>query len=662
MPNINLPDDQLAPDTYTGEGFAPPADDFVICRDQDGNIRAHYSQLNWDVTPYHSRGKPLTLYLTRWQGKLTGDSLTSKIQSQIHWIMFLVMWKRPGKPLAVVVLPRYLSVLNELAKIAYAKNKEIFHLLENPIFISQYISTASPNKTKGLSALLRILYELGPLKTGIAISSRTTIEEVAALVNSRQKDDLQTPPIPTRIYSEFLRRLLFELHRFEKVSPAILALCAQYCAPRYKRQDIKEKYAISKTNSLSLNLAAYTRSDEEHEHVMEYLASTGKQLTSTDLGKVLNEVQYLCALTILAYSGMRTDEARCLPYDCIEDFYYNGRKHYLLCGVISKNSPGSGRPQKWVTSHAAIYAIGLARKVADVIYEYLNGPLGHHSTSAINLTRPLFVSTGYLPIIRAWPEDWENSYAPKQINAYDGSDVVQRLCLTVTAEDVEELRRIDPEGPWMAKIVVGQMWPFGQHQLRRSLALYACRSGLVSLPSLRRQLGHITLELSAMYSAGSEVAVNLLAGDKKHFGVEYQATLPESEALAYILNVLESDERLYGSHGTYVELKLRTGAPVSKRTRDETKRQVKKGVLAYHETPLGGCTNIEPCADPLMKSVSSCIGCNRGSVIKLSKLESAITSQQGIVDSLNPSSVEARTETQELEELRRAHQRLMNSP
>ncbi|MDZ7921694.1 hypothetical protein [Rhodoferax sp.] len=127
------------------------------------------------------------------------------------------------------------------------------------------------------------------------------------------------------------------------------------------------------------------------------------------------------------------------------------------------------------------------------------------------------------------------------------------------------------------------------HQLRRSLALYAQRSGLVSLPSLRRQLQHITDEMSRYYAKGSSFAKNFIGDDKEHFGLEWQETHSESAALSYVLNVLLSDDILFGGHANWVEHRLKGLDGSVMIDRAATLRRFKKGELAYRETLIGGC-------------------------------------------------------------------------
>lgn len=74
-------------------------------------------------------------------------------------------------------------------------------------------------------------------------------------------------------------------------------------------------------------------------------------------------------------------------------------------------------------------------------------------------------------------------------------------------------------------------------------AVYAQRSGLVSLASLRRQLQHITDEMSRYYARGSAYARNIIGNDKHHFGFEWQDTQSTSSALSYMLNPRFSIER-----------------------------------------------------------------------------------------------------------------------
>jgi hypothetical protein len=76
----------------------------------------------------------------------------------------------------------------------------------------------------------------------------------------------------------------------------------------------------------------------------------------------------------------------------------------------------------------------------------------------------------------------------------------------ITKEDYKELIETDEEKDWASidKFQIGQPWPLTTHQWRRSIAFYAANSGLVSMPSLRRQFKHLSLAMSRYYAKGFE--------------------------------------------------------------------------------------------------------------------------------------------------------------
>ncbi|MGK5071042.1 hypothetical protein ACQ4WR_26950, partial [Janthinobacterium sp. RT4P48] len=128
----------------------------------------------------------------------------------------------------------------------------------------------------------------------------------------------------------------------------------------------------------------------------------------------------------------------------------------------------------------------------------------------------------------------------------------------------------------------------------------AQRSGLVSLPSLKRQLQHITLHMSQYYAKGSGFATNFIGighgHGERHFGEEWQEAQPVSQFLAYASNVLLEDPgNLYGGHTHWLRMRLRSRDGLMLEDRATTLRRFQKGELAYKVTPVGGCANPGPC-------------------------------------------------------------------
>ena len=132
---------------------------------------------------------------------------------------------------------------------------------------------------------------------------------------------------------------------------------------------------------------------------------------------------------------------------------------------------------------------------------------------------------------------------------------------------------------------------------------------------------------------------------------------PEADAIAYIYDVLQSTEQLYGAHGKFVEhyTKKSPQDVLLKQDRDDLIKQFKNGEIAYKETPLGACTTITPCDKMAFRNITACISCDRA-VIKPSKLERVIKRQSVFVkelEQMDSNSVEYRTEMSELKALKR---------
>ena len=191
--------------------------------------------------------------------------------------------------------------------------------------------------------------------------------------------------------------------------------------------------------------------------------------------------------------------------------------------------------------------------------------------------------------------------------------------------------------------------------MRRSLALYANASGLVRLSSLRRQLQHITREMSQYYGRGCAFAKNYLAEDpkgyRKHIVVEWQDGEQEAQYLAFVHDVLKSDEPLYGSAGSYYERQKKRGEVVSP---DELKKQIKMGRLSYRSGPLGGCTNPDVCKSSkglrLIDVTCATEGCKH-LVGKHSKIVETMRLQRAAMNHLDPNSITYQIEKEDMDAL-----------
>jgi hypothetical protein len=225
---------------------------------------------------------------------------------------------------------------------------------------------------------------------------------------------------------------------------------------------------------------------------------------------------------------------------------------------------------------------------------------------------------------------------------------------------VHLLNRLELERGWERdRIEVGARWPLAMHQLRRSLSVYAHRSGMVSLPALKAQLQHITDEMRSYYADGWSRAVNLVF-DKEHFSQEWNAAKTESTyfGLTGALRIaFDEGDELLGLGAQRME------QIVSGRSCQQTLALIKSGTIAYRETVLGACVSTEECKTiPLAPINFECVESNCANlVVRSNRLDLVIRSQESVVAQLDcdeKGSVAQRLEAEHLKRMLLARDRL----
>lgn len=644
---LDIPAGSPAPDQFVlGSGLVPP-DNFVVSRHQDGTPASVFSDWTWCLSAYHPEGRTSNLHFTK-RGKPATAPVRVALLREVRQLMFVLMWLRDGPALAVASLQNYLSCLLALADFAEARRVPLAALLENHEALLAFARNQG-RQAETLASLLSMLGQMGESQSGFIVPGRKTIEALLPLARGHRENNKQHPPMPTRVYSEVLSRLRQELSEWEAVAPAVLDVayrCATNC--RLGRKVDKQR-ALAKEMGIPHEVLP-TFKEVAAGDCLAFLERRGASLDTKGVSRVIHEAQMAAKLTIQAYTGMREDEATSLPYHCTEVTKSGGKQHYLVHGRTTKFNNGLAKRTRWVTNAEGFRAIQVAQGIADAIYRVLG--VAPEAETSRRTENPLFVSVAHLELTGSKLQTKPGQIMPGDTLLGELPELRARLQPLIEEADLVELERIDLHRAWRAepKFQVGMPWRLTSHQFRRSLALYAQRSGLVSLPSLRRQLQHLTNEMSRYYANGSAYAKDFIGDDSTHFAREWQNTQAESSALSYILNVLMSDEVLIGGHANWVAHRGPEVADMVAADRELTIRRFKKGELAYKETLLGGCTKVGNCDQPALNWLETdCLGKGcRNMVCSLPKLERVIAAQKRMVDALDPSTVEFRSEQADL--------------
>ena len=642
--SFEISKNKTSPDKFASSNSARPPSDFVVSRLQDGSVASRYGDFIWDISAYSSRGKRSKLAFTFWGSGLPSTNQL-EVCDELRWLMFLLIWKRQGDSLSTGTLQNYCGLLRALGVYADKHGIYVFEVFGQPGLLGSFLVRQGVNSLKLFLSLYQALFSMGEEGIGFSLLSKKELEEWVDRKRLLSSECRQTTPMPSRIYSTLISLLMRELSKYEEVLGPISDLATDCIDNPLLGMYSTNQREKAKRNGLeydsSISYSSYSELLDQYG-LDVYFEANEILKSRTGMIGLLGNLQMVCKVIILIYSGMRRDEVDYLPYSCLKEIRSGSKIHYRLIGTTTKLNNGHLRKTRWITSREGAAAVRAAKKIADLIYYKLGVSTPEKSDG------PLFVSLNYL---RRDAFNITNGIrASASRNIMDFS-VFQNL--VIQEEDLIELEQIDPYRAWRreSEYKVGMPWRFKSHQFRRSLALYASRSGLVSLPSLRRQLQHITEEMSRYYSSGSASAKNIIRNDSTHFGWEYQSTQPRSQALAYMANVLLSDERLFGAHGAWIENNIRRKqGGLTSEEREKTIKDFEKGLVAYKETNLGGCTEILPCNNKAMRSITACLECSR-SVIKESNLDRLIASQEAMVRKLNPNSMEERTERGYLNDL-----------
>ena len=627
-PHANLKNSPF--DEQTVARTIPPAD-FIVSKNNDGTSLSQYGDDLWDRTPYDSDGVRSILSFKFWKdGGITEQR--SQLMGETKWILYLLLFERTGAHLSNGSLKNYMKPLKAMARFCDARRIRIQDVFSKHFIMLEFLAEQD-QLAKLAASLVRFLGSLGPNTVGYEVANKKALAQLQQRAADWAGRGKQHPPIPTRIYSEILSILSREIDAFQNVEAKLFPLLEECLTNpligRAPANQWRKRGLVGGRRSASLSTFSQLLQEYDLERFWD---ERGYSKDIRGLSVSVLEMSIAASLQIQAYTGMRANEVASLPYECFEETAHadGDSTHFIINGRIRKIAGGQSKLVRWVTSESGRIAIRLAQRLATVLFRAKESAANSSNTGTV--PSHLFSSAGLLGAKKT------GNIADLKTHRFKSLE--ERLP-TITEEDLLELEQIDPHRAWRfeEKFKIGQRWSFSSHQLRRSLALYAQRSGLVSLPTLKRQLHHVTAEMSAYYGRGSAFAKQFIQNKdgKKHFGFEWQDAQPASQYLSYAINVLLPDDaELFGVHPQWIRHRLTDDEGIVRFDRAATLARFKKGELAYRETLLGGCVKVGECnRNPLDLLHVECITTHcKNMVGHRKKLERVVTAQSRLVDRL----------------------------
>lgn len=207
------------------------------------------------------------------------------------------------------------------------------------------------------------------------------------------------------------------------------------------------------------------------------------------------------------FTGMRKTEILNLGQNCLQQKIIEDREVYVLNGYTSKTSSTGVRKATWITSKTIFPIIDTLKGLHSIIKNICDH-YGLYQNIAIH-EYPLFP---HIPIQKIEAQGFHSQYKHPPTLLYSIDNTFDLLKgIDIRQDDINELERFNPLIDWSEeyKIEVGEKWKFRPHQFRRSLVVYAIRSGMIQLAVLKKQLQHLTVDMTAYYGNSSATASNL---------------------------------------------------------------------------------------------------------------------------------------------------------
>lgn len=641
--SLNWPDLPLELLTDQIERILMPGIDpeTVTARNIAGEVVSRFGDDTWDYRAYGQRSP--FYFATWWDESKRGpmDKLARILTDEIK----LIQWLQQNNSTAngsrsrgQATALQSVSSLKGIAKIAHglgitlheAEHSAKFQVALKTSIAAAEVGFKAHNTLSGIFADLAHFQSASNIDCAVPrLVPEDALHDVQALLKrlkyKKQEKREQTPLIPTRLFAMFITRALEQLKALEPHLPKFEAFIKAIYADPYLLTDgyndwrnnivrIKRLYPNRTFPGYSTAKSGLVSSAEtQRRYGLRELFVAHDIDSIRNMQKFISHHQVLCVMLIHAFSGMRYSEVEVMPYEPVihQSAKGFGDLPVLVSHLKKFEKANYSRALTWATSKEGVYAVEIAQQLARLNW-FRNRPANEPLPDNV----PLWIPA------RLDRQNTHGHYATPIAGLWDAAEwkeAVQSCGLVIEKDDIDELVIFDAFRNWdeNPSFSVGNLWPLTSHQFRRSVAVYASRSGMVSLPSLKTQYKHLSATMTAYYGENSSYAQSFLIddnGDPIDNTSILSAFRDEKQFNASLLlheRVIQASDRLKGPKGTEIQLaKERSKLPKMLSSRAETEKAIRQGRLSFKETPVGGCVLKGVCPsfgiDVVLPCTSSC--------------------------------------------------------
>ncbi|MFS0828049.1 integrase [Pseudomonas phoenicis] len=599
-------------EAYLGMPVSEINGNTIISRDDQGYILSLLSDTKWhtpQLSNHHIKSSAVCFAKFHAHTEVEIESLN--LAKTIICTQIFRPSKRTGSFPSHDSVMANLGMLRKLYSFAKQKRLSLSDLFDDPIEMGEYIRHI--DSRINLRLLQTLLNKL--LEDSIHSVSPLAIRLLEQLIKESEDESEQHPVIPGRILFQKISNYNSLLEEYKSYANKIRELNLRVAAnPFYGRMK-----KIS-SDPLRPNVPFHQAIDECG---LTQLSEKYGFNQLSNIGNYLNRCYYAAKMLIHVFTAMRESEAYLLKESCVKKV---SADTYTVHGLTLKLTK-EPRPAQWVTSADILFPYKMAMKITKLIKEFMPN---HIATN-----KYLFLSVSYLPTSNQYNKSSKSTkLVQASLNPLNFEPSFPAS--VITAEDYNELLMLDPLREWHSKeeFQPGQHWNLTTHQFRRSMAVYAAQSGLVSLPSLKRMLQHTLLQMSLYYTKGFATAKFLFEDVNPEIARYFKEQAIPAESSLFLKDVIMEEATIHGAAGTFYERNVKESFLGNIATNfAETLKKVKQGLLSYKETILGGCFKVGECKERAHHNFVSCIDCS-SACIKEKKLDQTILIQIKIIESI----------------------------
>lgn len=596
-----------------------PDESTIVTYTENNTPLSFFTDDIWDFSKYISSYTQTTIINFSIE-----DKLSDKSKFYLKLCLYFYIYQGVNNTSALsfrTIIGKY-RMLRRLALLCEEFNSDFANIENNRFCLNAIIDSISFDTKANIGKNLNIFelvnktgyfYEI----EGFGFSKESL--NIVRTIESKAIDSIkQTPLIPTKILADFMQKTTDFFDEFQLIKNQLLEFFSN-----------ERFYRRAASGGISVPFKQLKIPDELRAYFKKYSLTTRSHIISHFL-----YIQSLGSAYISCFSGMRKNELSSLPYNCLEVIENNidEKKIYILNGYTNKLTKIGIKSCSWVTSKQVLPVLDTLQTIAKIHKIVIDIGYIKAECKDIPLEKypllPIFNQqnheVGVHPLYKF----------PTLVTATLSQNIYKIIEPILFEEsDLEELTNFNLLVDWESEydLVVGESWQLNYHQFRRSLAVYCSRSSIVKLSTLKKQLKHISFDMTLWYSNNFHNAKKI--NMEKDFINEYQTEQELFKFNSFCEKVVDNSSTLFGAKGTNYELVRNSNdIPVFFTDRKKLQKYVKENRLSYKKTPLGGCAKIGQCNKLSFAYATACVTCSEAifdddSVIALNKAKANYLSQ-----------------------------------